>query len=237
MQNDSKTISIPIWLIWVILIVLVALGLWFSLDDITDDKWRTVATGVISGLVVWLMTFVTQVQPLKKLQEFQATGFIALREGRYDEDYYSDLLKKARSRVDVTGTSGTKFLNDFLDKEANRHILLDAMRNNAALRVRLLVPNSENMTENSRNKFEAATRVLESVKKDFSKQFQVRYFDRPASHSFVLTDNDFIGGPVFFYAQSKDSPALHIIAAANYAIKHQVYFDRLWGEGTDEFDS
>lgn len=237
MQNVLESLLIPKWLLLVAAIAILAFGLWYLLDHFEDNEIKTLITGVVSGLVVWVLTFATQVQPLKKLQEFQKTGLIALRDGRYDENYYSLILKKARSRVDVTGTSCSRFLRDFLDGKANRHVLLDAMRKNGTLKVRLLVPNSENMSEQSRKKFQAEERIVDSVSKELPEQFKVQYLSNPASHSFVMTDNDFIGGPVFPEDQSKDSPALHIAASTDYATKHQSYFEYLWGQSSDKFES
>ncbi|MES0870286.1 hypothetical protein [Pseudovibrio sp. SCP19] len=237
MSDLTKNIKIPKWvLILVGLIMLTLLCAYFFLT-IEDPKWNALFTGLLSSFIVSILIFYFSIQPLRELQKFHDSGVVSLLSGRHDKVYYSPIVSKSRGKVFVMGASCSRFVDDFLDGDADDHMLLDAMNRHSTLTVKLLVPSKKHMDDASEKKFSIAQPKLKKVREKFPEQFEVKSMDSPASHSFVITDNEFIGGPIFADDESKNSPAVHVKSSTPYARKHQNFFEREWNKGTDALES
>ena len=139
---DFKRIGIPVWLMIIAgcLIVLALFSFWYYELDEHSIKTLELVGGVVSGIVVFLITYITAIGPALQLDRFKRMGIVDVLNDRHDKEYYKDLVIGARSTVRVMGASCTRFVEDFLDLDADDKVLVDALNKYGRLSVQLLVP-------------------------------------------------------------------------------------------------
>jgi hypothetical protein len=227
---ETQSLSVPKWLLIVLVvsIISVILAVWYYYLDQDATKSIGLVGGIISGSLVFLLTYIASVQPLKNLARYEQMGIRGLLANRHDKVYYSTLVSKARQSVQVMGASCTRFIEDFLDPQSDDHVLLDALRHNQALSVQLLIPDDEHLTENARSRLPRVYEKLDALKGEFGKRIELRRFRAKAQHSFVSVDDDLVAGPIFHDDESKYAPAVHVAMSTRFAQKYHDHFETVW---------
>jgi hypothetical protein len=230
MNFELDNIRVPLWLIWtvVITLVIVGCGLWYYWIDAENPKLVGLAGGILTGLVVYLATFITLLRPLQELDGFHRMGIKALLDNRHDQAYYRKLVARSTMRVDVTGASCSRFVGDFLDVDSDDKVLVDALNKHPHLRVRLLIPDDAYMSEDVRSRTIATLKQIEAVRQRFGDRVELRRFADMARHSFVIADRDLVAGPVFDDDKSRHAPAVHVATETLFGQKYIQYFDTTW---------
>jgi hypothetical protein len=232
MNLETGRTTVPNWAIFLIALSVVmavfSLLYYFLPDDST--KLLGLIGGIVSALAVFILTFAATVKPMQKLQRFEKMGVRALLRNRHDREYYRELVAQAKNDVRVMGASCTRFVEDFMDLESDDKVLIDALRRNSKLKVRLLIPSEEFMAQETRARAQAPTRILTAVYKEFKDRVELRRFDEKVAHSFVIVDDELVAGPVFEGSKSKYAPAVHVAMWTEYARKYAEHFDEVWRE-------
>lgn len=225
---ERQSVRIPIWLIISVAVVAVtvAVGIW--LFSLTDEKWVSIVGGVFGGLILYPLGMITQVQLFSALEKYRGMGIKGLLDNRHDKPYYRPIVASAKAIVKVTGASATRFIDDFLNPDDDDRVLVDALRHHTTLQVRILVPADQHMSEDARSRWTAKSAIVTRLEKEFGRRFQVKRFDEEARHSFIVVDEDFVGGPVFDGDKSRHAPAVHVDARTAFGRKYLAYFDDLW---------
>lgn len=194
----------------------------------TNQKLSTIIGGICGGVVVYIISFLISIYEYRSIDRFRELGVKEVLPNRRGTDYYSELVSEAGEIVIVTGTSCSRFIDDFANKENDNHVLLDALRKNKGLHVKFMVPAEKYMDERSKIKFSAGEEKLRRLLADFQGRIEMRRFGHEPRHSFVRVDNDLVVGPVFVETESQDSPAIHLDVNSAYAGKYLRDFDRVW---------
>lgn len=234
MNFKTDKINVPLWVIWVlvVLVVTVLVGYWYYTVDPRHAKLMGLASGILTGLVVYLATFVTLLRPILELDRFHRMGIKGLLANRHDKHYYREIVAHSRSRVDVMGASCSRFVNDFLDVESDDKVLVDALHVSENLKVRLLIPTDKYMSEDVKGRTTTTLSQISAAKERFGDRVELRRFDDEARHSFVVADNDLVAGPIFADDKSRHAPAVHVATETPFGQKYCVYFDTLWNEAS-----
>ena len=227
---ETQSVPVPKWLLIVAIVIITVLisGTYYFYLDPNDAKLVGLIGGIISGGLVFLLTYVTSVQPLKQLARYEEMGIRGLLASRHDKAYYTKLVSKARRSVQVMGASCTRFVEDFLDPQSEDHALLDALRHNPALFVQFLIPDDQHITENAKVRLPGLYQKLDLLKKDFGRRIELRRFPAKAQHSFVCVDDDLVAGPIFQDDESKYAPAVHVAMSTRFAQKYHDHFETIW---------
>lgn len=234
MNFETGRIRVPLWLILTLAlsIVTIGFGYWYHTLDATDTKLLGLAGGVLTGLIVYLFTYITLLRPVIELDRFHRMGIKALLSNRHDKAYYRKLLEGSRYKVDVLGASCSRFVRDFLDPDDDNATLINALNKHRQLHVRLLIPADTHMSQAARNATAATTKTLAALKSSYGSRIELRRFDDKARHSFVIVDDDLVAGPIFEEDKSRHAPAVHVLTRTLFGQKYSAYFERLWDSGT-----
>lgn len=230
---EQLTARVPWWMMLVAVCLILTVVSWFWLSNTDDPRMMGIVSGLFSGLVLYVLGLITQVTVFNKLEQYRAMGVEALLENRHDKAYYGPLLSRAGDSVKVMGASATRFIDDFVDADADEHVLLDRLQANKRLQVQLLVPTHDFMSPDAKNRYDAKLGKIEQLKAEFQGRFAIRRFPHEARHSFVMVDGAFIGGPVFDGDKSRHAPAVHVVANKPFATKYRDYFDESWVKCAD----
>jgi len=230
---EQLTARVSWWMILVAICVIFTVVSWFWLSNTDDPRMMGIVSGLFSGLVLYVFGLITQVTVFNKLEQYRAMGVEALLENRHDKTYYGPLLSGARDTVKVMGASATRFIDDFMDADADNHVLLDRLHANKRLHVQLLVPTDDFMSPDAKNRYDAKLAQIDQLKAKFQGRFAIKRFSHEARHSFVMVDGAFVGGPVFDGDKSRHAPAVHVIADKPFATKYRDYFNESWDKSAD----
>jgi len=230
MNFETGRIRVPLWLILTIAISIATMGVgyWYYVVDTANAKELGLAGGILTGLLVYLATFLTLLRPIVELDRFHRMGIKALLANRHDKDYYRRLVKNSRFKVDVLGASCSRFVRDFLDPDDDDAVLINALHKNRQLRVRLLIPSDVHMGEEARSATAATLKRLTRLQQTFNGRIELRRFDDVARHSFVVADEDLVAGPIFDDDKSRHAPAVHVATGTLFGQKYSAYFESLW---------
>jgi hypothetical protein len=230
---EQLTARVPWWLILVGGCIILVVVSWFWLINTDDPRMMGIVSGIFSGLVLYVLGLIAQVTVFNELERYRSMGVKALLDNRHDRDYYGPLLSGAKETVRVMGASGTRFIDDFMDREADEHVLIDRLHTNDRLQVQLLIPTDDFMSPDAKNRYIAKLDKIEKLTTDFQGRFAIRRFSHEARHSFVMVDGDFVGGPVFDGDKSRHAPAVHVVASKPFAAKYRDYFSESWDNSAD----
>ena len=199
MKLETGRVLVPLWIIVVLALVAVTalIGVWYYWLDDKSVKMIPVVAGVVSGLIVFILTFATMVSPIQDLDRYKRMGIKSVLRNRHDKDYYGRLVASARKDVRVMGASCTRFVEDFLDIGADDKVLVDALHKNSMLRVQLLTPQEQYMTDPTKARSRPLGKLLDALRREFGDRVELRRFDEKATHGFVIVDEDLIAGPIF----------------------------------------
>jgi hypothetical protein len=227
---ETQSVPVPKWLLIVLIVLIISLisAIYYYYLDPDATKSIGLVGGIISGGLVFLLTYTVSVQPLRDLARYEQMGIRGLLASRHDKAYYTTLVSKARQSVQVMGASCTRFVEDFLDAQSDDHALLDALRANQALNVRLLIPDDEHITENAKPRLPRLYEKLNALKGEFGERIELRRFRAKAQHSLVRVDDDLVAGPIFQDDESKYAPAVHVAMSTRFAQKYHDHFETVW---------
>ncbi len=227
---EIEKIDVPKWLVLTlaVIVILFSASAYYYYLDPNEVKAIGIVGGVISGLVVFLMTYVATIRPLQNLARYEKMGVRGVLANRHDKPYYASLLSKAERSVRVMGASCSRFVDDFLDLQNEDHVLIDALRRNKKLHIQLMIPDDSHITEDAKARLPILERKLRELKSEFSDRVEMRRFPAKAQHSFVSSDDDLIAGPIFEGDESKYAPAVHLTISTRFAQKYNDYFEKKW---------
>lgn len=230
MQLDLKKIGVPIWamIVLVSIVVLCLFGLWYWVIDEHSTKMLGLVGGIVSGLLVFLFTYITIIGPSLQLERYTRMGIVNVLDNRHDKDYYKRLVIKARRSVRVMGASCTRFVEDFLDPDADDKALFDQIIRHGQLNVELLVPIEKHLTPDAKARAKGLALKLDKLEHSFPGRVVLKRFDNKAHHSFVIVDDNLIAGPIFEGDRSKYAPAVHVKMSTTFAMKYGEYFEQIW---------
>jgi hypothetical protein len=230
MSLETEKVPVPLWIIVVLgfLVVTAIMAAWYYWLDDQSVKMIGLVGGVVSGLIVFILTFATMVRPIQELDRYKRMGIKSVLRNRHDKDYYGRIVANARKDVRVMGASCTRFVEDFLDLRGDDRVLVDALHKNPTLRVQLLVPQEQYMPVPTRARSRALGKLLDPLRQEFGDRVELRRFGEKAVHGFVIVDDDLIAGPIFEGERSKYAPAVHVGMWTDFARKYSEYFDEVW---------
>jgi hypothetical protein len=237
MNFEQLRLNLPAWAVFLAALVAICSLIavyYFEIDD-SQIKIIGLVGGVLAGLVVYILTFLTILSPLKELDRFRRMGVKNLLMNRHDRDYYRDLVKDASRSVAVMGASCTRFVDDFLDEENDDKVLFDALSRQSGLQVRFLIPSEEFMTKDSNDRVVKMVPKISKISGHFNGRIQLRRFNESARHSFVLVDDELVAGPIFDNDRSKHAPAVHVSTTTPFGRKHEQYFEEIWNKSVPSF--
>jgi hypothetical protein len=230
MNLITGKIRIPLWLVLIIVLLALTIILFIWYYSLSDNNVKLVGLigGIVSGLAVSIITFVISIGPLQELDQFQRMGIKGLLANRHDKIYYGRVVAGAEKAVCVMGASCTRFVEDFLDAESDDKVLIDALRKHRHLRVQLLVPDEGHMAPEAEARRGIVDRKMSALKSEFGDRVELRRFPWAAQHSFVISDNDLIAGPIFESDKGKYAPAVHVTMSTLFGQKYKEHFDDVW---------
>lgn len=232
MNIDLIKLRIPVWTL-IILVTAIATGLlawWYYVIGSDDSKMLGIVGGLLSGLAVFLLTYITVIGPGLEVERYKRMGIIDVLNNRHDKVYYKGLVKDARNVVRVMGASCGRFVDDFLDPDSDDKVLLDALIKNPGLSIQLLVPQAAYMSPETASRAVSLPAQLAKVEGMLPGRVQLRRFSSRANHSFVIVDDAIVAGPVFEDDKSKYAPAVHISMKTVFAMRYNEYFEKVWGQ-------
>lgn len=230
MNVNTGKISLPLWSIWLIVLfaITAGIGYWYYKLDPADSKELGLAGGLLTGLMVYIVTFITLLRPIIELDRFRRMGIKALLANRHDKEYYRKIVSTSQLRVDVLGASCRRFITDFLDQDSDDAVLIDALNRSRQLKVRLLIPADTFMGQETKASLSATLNRVARLRQSFEGRVELRRFSDEARHSFVIVDDNLVAGPVFEDDKSRHAPAVHVAAGTPFGQKYCAYFEKLW---------
>lgn len=222
--------TVPIFYLVIIFLFIILLSAFWIYSVIDDEKWAMLISGIVSGLIAIIVTLWLSYYEFKKIERFRQMGVIDILPERTDKKYYEEIIRDAKTVIQVMGTSCTRFLDDFGNQNSPEHALIDAMDSNSSLSVQILVPDEDNMDHDSKKKFESQSvkRVINDLIGKYSGRLTIKRFNFRASNSLVRADNHLIVGPVFPNVDSRHTPAIHLDTSSKYAKKYIQYYEDVW---------
>lgn len=233
LYNKKLNISMPWAIVTVTVLLLLAFG---ALSILMTDKgilanegpaW-VFASGVVSGLVVTLAQFCLSWADAKAIDRFRRMGVENVLTTRDEEAYYGKLIRSARSRLDVLGSTATRLMTDFADANSpktEKRALIQLLK--AGVPVRILVAAQARLDSGDQYKYPVNRSRFEAIAREYP-NFEVRYFDATPIASFVRADHELVVGPLLPGVESKHTPALHVYTHSPYAASYLKYFEETW---------
>lgn len=220
----------PIWgiIIAIALFLTFVFGGWYWLIDETSVKMLGLVGGMVSGLAVFLITYITVIGPSIKLERYSRMGIVDVLDNRHDKEYYKKLVSKARQSVRVMGASCSRFVEDFIDPSADDKVLFNQLQQHARLKVELLVALDKHLDTPTKAKTKRLAAKLAEIEAILPGRVKLRRFDSKPHHSFVIVDDDLVAGPIFEGDQSRHAPAVHVKMSTTFAQKYRDFFEKEW---------
>ena len=223
---------VPPWIVILIslMILLTVLGVLVAVFMyVKDIKIVSLVGGLIGGLVVYILNFMSEKWALKRLLDFRKMGIRNVLGNRNDRLYYRSILSNASREVKVMGISCSRFIEDFLDVHGDDKILFSRLEKHPSLVVQLLIPGDKYMGDDARRRFALVQKKIENIRtRDWNTRIQIRRFEHEARHSFVISDDELIAGPIFLEDQNISAPAVHVRAITDFGVKYREYFNKTW---------
>lgn len=237
LYSKKFSISMP-WAIVAVTVILLgifsAISIIFTKKSILESEgplW-VFASGVVSGLIVTLAQFCLTWADAVAIDRFRRMGVENILTTRDDATYYGPLIKRARSQLDVLGSSATRLMEDFADINSpkdEKRALIDALKNQ--IPVRILVAAPEQLDIDDAYKYMVNRKRFETIAEKYP-NFEVRYFHTMPLAAFVRVDHELVVGPLLPGVASKHTPALHVYNHSPYASSYLNYFEETWTKAT-----
>lgn len=231
MKSDTyqARISWPFVLLFASILIIVFHLYWDFQNKLTSVAISLATNFAVAAIFSFFQS--NEAKRLKKLEDLMVTNVLLDRE---DEKYYGDLIKKSRKKIDVLGTTASRFMDDFANDESpseEKKTLNIALARNVKVRVLVAAENSLPEDEDSKYKFKCAAKAFERLKNQYP-NFEYKYYNHPPTHSIVCIDEQCIVGPTFSNKQSRHTPAIQMDAISPLAVAYMEYFEREWTSKT-----
>ena len=236
MMQSFQT-NVPLWVVKLVILCVILTALILSFIAVEGYKLAGLLGGLIGGLLVYIVNFTSEAWALRKLVKFKRMKVRNLLENRHDKIYYKSMLQNSSNEVKVMGASCSRFLDDFLDTESDDKVLVDKLRQIPTFSIQMLIPDQQNMNSRARKRFELSADKLTKLTKEFGERVQLRRFSYRARHSFVISDDELIAGPIFAEDMSQHAPAVHVSVSTAFGKKYDEYFVKTWGQCVAVSDS
>lgn len=235
MKVFDKKITINFFFVIILIVSIAIFFLWsdYFKGSYTLEKKETLLSGLITGLIIALLQLFLSWYEHKEINRFKKMKVLDIRSHRDDRDFYSNLIKNAKNRIDIMGVTASRFVSDFADTQSTRPektILFDALTRGVV--VRILVPEDGYLLDQKLKDIAKHTKEQFIAINAKSTNFNFRYYNHVATHSIFIIDDICILGPVFPNISSKDTPAIQIRKDSPYAEKYLHYFEDEWTSAT-----
>lgn len=215
-------------------IILIALTVLLIISFVLYYKCSTgFYSSIFSSLFVGL--FVAIIQYLIQWYDIRAnekTSSLMIKDVLYtrnDKNYYASFLSRASKEIWIMGVTGSRFVNDFGDMDINApedaKILINLLNRN--VKVRILLPKNDFLSTEDKHKEQQASSKYNSIMAKY-KNFEIKYFNHPPSHSIFKVDSECIIGPVFPDISSRNTPAIHMSNNSKLVESYLNYFESEW---------
>lgn len=198
-------------------------------DIIKDEKWSTIISGLLTGLIVAVVQLAISWREFQKMDKYDSLRIKDILHRRNDRNYYKNMILGAKVKIRVQGVTAQRFLHDFAnpdDTEEGGKALLQALAK--GVEVRILVASPDNLTQaQDKKKAEIVKDQLEKLSKN-NKGFKYAFYKHEPTHSIVTIDDESIVGPIFPKLASEHTPAIHLENDSKYVQKYLEYFKEEW---------
>ncbi len=123
-----KVVGLPLRHILLSALVILFCGTLYFYFEIADPKISAIIGGVSGGVAVQIITFLFSIYEYRNIDKFRALGVLEVLPDRRDNDYYKNIIKDAKTSVQVMGASCTRFVDDFANTQSDDHVLIDALK-------------------------------------------------------------------------------------------------------------
>lgn len=222
------------WLVrqasWILaaLIILLGVSVYCYWNEPEGSKLAPLLGGVATGLLLVIVQYMFSWHEHIERGRLRLLGLKNVLKNKVDIEYYGQLIKGAKKRIDLMGSTGSRFLRDFADSQGSHDeakYLLEAM--GRGVKVRLLLPEAEQLftDESKASAKQVEEKLMELNKRE---EFECRFFKHPPIHSIFRADNDLLVGPFFPNLESRNTPALHVRDDAILSERYIEYFEQEW---------
>lgn len=182
----------------------------YNTNEKADGRFIGVLSGLISGLVIASLQFLTQYLEQRTLSEYKRHGLIEFLANRKDAEYYRELIKgtSVGDQIIVVGVTCNRLLDDFANSDVEKsQDLLEALAR--GVEVKLLLPKISYLEEPNLSDFKNKTlQKAEKITKGYPEKFKIYYYDFEPSHSIFLAGSRCLVGPIFKNISSKETPTI-----------------------------
>jgi len=233
MNLFNKKIRISLIMSILLLMVLLIIGfICFFNNTVVNTKLNTLAGGLLTGFIIAFFQLLLSWYEYREIDKFKRMYVVDIKSNRDDRQFYENLIRNSKEKIDIMGVTATRFINHFADLASSREstkVLLTAMSN--GIKVRILIPDIK-FLEDKRQMDDAkhTHEIFEKIKQKFNNMLEFKYFKHVATHSIFIVDDLCIIGPVFPGISSKDTPAILIKKNSPYAEKYIQYFEQEWNK-------
>jgi hypothetical protein len=217
--------------VWVLVFLIVALGIavcWYW-NQPEGSKLTPLLGGVATGLLLVIVQYMFSWYEHIERDRLRLLGLKNVLKNKVDIGYYGKLIKKAKKRINLMGSTGSRFLNDFADDNGSHDeakYLLEAL--GRGVKVRILLPNPKFLLDDeSKSKAIQISERLRILSEQ--ENFECRFFNHSPIHSIFHADNELLVGPFFPDLESRNTPALHVRDDAVLSDRYIEYFENEWG--------
>ena len=227
------SIRLSLIVLGLLIVALGVVGYFFYTGDVST-KLGSLMGGLTATFVAVLIQFLLTLAHHREVERMRRMGFQDILPDRKNRhQYYADLLRDARKRIDFLGKTANSFLSDFADphlaaSQDDRLLLLAMAR---GVKVRILVARPDDLPEDKRPDYNRAQTRMEELKGEYPGCFDYRVLSLAPGQTFVLVDRHCIFGPVFPEESSRTSPAVHAHSDSPFLEQYFRFFDRQWRSG------
>lgn len=210
-----------------VVIALCICAMLFNTDANADARYIGILSGLVTGLVIAAIQFLTQYIEQTTLAEYKKHGLDEFLPNRKDAVYYRKLIKQTDigDQIVVVGVTCNRLLDDFANPTNNQsQDLLEAMARNVD--VILLLPKVKYLIEPNLSDFNNKTlpKAL-AIEAQHPTRFKIRYYDFEPSHSIFLAGSYCLVGPIFKNIPSRDTPAIKFHKDGRYIKPYLQYIN------------
>jgi len=228
--NKSLKINISLIILIIFISLIILFSILFSNSD--EPKLMSLFGSLVAGLFVAIIQFIIALQDYLQVEKLKELKLIKVMYDRYDRNFYSEYITRAKRRILIMGVTASRFFSDFADCDPKAiiksKILLQKLLED--VEVKILLPNMSYLNnENKKNDFNKVKEIIDNIRKQIPQcKIEVKYFEHLPSHSIFIVDDSCIVGPIFPNLESKNTPSLQLHNSSPMAIQYLKYFDEEW---------
>lgn len=228
-KSFKMTISITIFIGLIFLLILFII-IYYRIDN-PSSLWGALFGSLTAGLFVAIIQYLIAWQDYKQTEKLKKLKLKEILYNRAKRSQYEEYIRNTNRILDVMGVTAFRFFNDFADTSKgapeNATVLLQAL--GRGVHVRILLPTDDFLPKDKKNDFTKVKAIYRELIQRYQ-NIEIRYFCHTAAHSIFRIDDTCIIGPVFPLLESRNTPALHVMASSPMAIKYLDYFETEWEE-------